>query len=90
MLKSAWKGSHESEPMGLRTAVLGIILGFGLLILVGFQIGITPWVGVFFFGVYFILSIAVTRMRAELGPLVHELYYSNSDQVLSAIIARDV
>ncbi len=84
-LKSSKNSKYENEPMNLRIALLGIVLGFGLLMLFGFQIGINLWVAIFFFGVYFILSIAVTRMRAELGPLVHELYYSNSDQVLSAI-----
>ena len=30
----------------------------------------------FFFGIYQVLSLTVTRLRAELGPLVHELYYT--------------
>lgn len=85
-LRSSRKGKYEDEPMNLRIALLGMVFGFALLIFLGFQIGITLWVAIFFFGIYFILSIAVTRMRAELGPLVHELYYSNSDQVLSAIV----
>lgn len=87
IIKIAWKGRSkdtENEPMSYRTALLGAIIGFGLLLIFGLKIGINLWVGLLFFGIYFILSISVTRMRAELGPLVHELYYSNSDQVITA------
>jgi len=70
---------------GYRMALAGIVFGFGALIAFAFFMGITPWVAIFFFGAYFILSISITRMRAELGPLVHELYYSNSDQVMAAM-----
>jgi len=38
-----------------------------------------------FFGIYLMLSLTVTRLRAELGPLVHELYYSNTGQVVTAV-----
>jgi len=86
VIKSAWKAHSDDEPMNYRLALLGAICGFGLLILFGFEMGITVWAGIIFFGVYFVLSIAVTRMRAELGPLVHELYYSNSDQVMTAVL----
>ncbi|MEK7399186.1 MAG: DUF6785 family protein [Candidatus Poribacteria bacterium] len=87
VLKIAWKGKSAEtadEPMSYRTALLGIILGFGLLIFFGLRIGLNLWVGILFFGIYLVLSIAIARMRAELGPLVHELYYSNSDQVITA------
>jgi hypothetical protein len=87
VIKLAWKGeSIDNEPMNYRVALLGAVLGFSLLIFFGFQMGISVWVGILFFGIYYGLSIAVTRMRAELGPLVHELYYSNSDQVITALL----
>jgi len=77
--------SPTDEPMSARLAIVGLVGGFALLTLVGMRMGMMVWVAVSFFGTYFILSMAVTRMRAELGPLVHELYYSNADQVLTAI-----
>jgi len=88
VIKTALKGMSgaDEEPMSYRLALLGAICGFGLLVLFGFEMGISVWVGIIFFGIYFVLSIAITRMRAELGPLVHELYYSNSDQVMTAIL----
>lgn len=90
IFKTAWKkesseNDSSSEPMGYRSAILGLVIGSTLIVLFGMRIGMIGWVAVSFFGVYFILSIAVTRMRAELGPLVHELYYSNAGQVITAI-----
>jgi len=90
VLRTAWKATSpqndsSSGPMSYRTAILGLIGGFALIILFGVWIGMTGWVAAFFFGIYFVLSIAITRMRAELGPLVHELYYSNAGQVMTSI-----
>lgn len=87
VLKAAWKGEDtSSEPMSYRMAILGLIGGFALLVLYGTRIGMIGWVAVSFFGIYFIFSIAVTRMRAELGPLVHELWYSNAGQVTTVVL----
>lgn len=90
VLKAAWGGSSHTdmatEPMSYRFAIFGLLGGFTLLVLFGIQMGMMVWVAISFFGIYYILSIAITRMRAELGPLVHELYYSNADQVIAASI----
>jgi len=91
VFNAAWKSvppasSRLSEPMSYRIAVLGLVGGFSLLALFGMQMGMTSWVALSFFSFYFILSIAITRMRAELGPLVHELYYSNVGQAMTAVL----
>jgi hypothetical protein len=36
-----------------------------------------------FFLLYYAISIAVTRMRAELGTIVHDLHYSGPDEILT-------
>lgn len=79
------------EPMSYRTALLGIVVG--LASLAGFAIwsGMTPWVALAFFGIYFMLSISVTRMRAELGSPAHDLHYAGPDQLLSVMVGpRDL
>ncbi|HIM12158.1 TPA: hypothetical protein EYM26_15350, partial [Candidatus Poribacteria bacterium] len=91
VFNAAWKSvppasSRLSEPMSYRIAILGLVGGFSLLALFGMQMGMTSWVALSFFSFYFILSIAITRMRAELGPLVHELYYSNVGQAMTAVL----
>ena len=88
--RHAWRATPAtnpfSEPMSYRLAVVGLLGGFGLLVLFATQMEMALWVALPLFGVYFIFSIAVTRMRAELGPLVHELYYCGAGQVMSAVL----
>jgi len=43
------------------------------------------WVILLFFFLYFGISIAITRMRAELGPPTHELTGMNAGQMMSNI-----
>ena len=72
------------EPMKYRTAVLGLAIGMILLVFFCLKMGIAFWVALLFLLVYFTISIAVTRMRAELGPFYHEFYYGGAEQVLTA------
>ncbi len=75
----------SAEPMRYRTAVVGIIAASTLLTLFCVKAGMSLWVIIVFFTGYFAISLAITRMRAELGPLVHELYYANADQVITSV-----
>ena len=61
------------EPMSYRTAVLGILLGMGFLTLFCLKAGMTLPVVLMYFGFFFLLSIGITRVRAELGPPAHEM-----------------
>jgi len=50
--------------------------------------GMTLWATGVFLGLYFAISIAVTRMRAELGTPVHDLWYRGStgpDTIMATI-----
>jgi len=76
-LKTIGKDSRvddSREAMRFRTAVWGF--GLSLLALVWFatRMGMSPLLALFAFGLYFILAIAVARMRAEFGPPAHDLY----------------
>ena len=73
---------NSAKPMRYRTAVLGLIFGMTLLVLFWHQAGMSLWVGVVFFSMYFIFVLAATRMRAELGPPAHELHTSGPDWIL--------
>ncbi|MCW3053387.1 MAG: hypothetical protein JWN14_2557 [Chthonomonadales bacterium] len=72
---------HQSLARQYRGAFIG--LGIGALILAWFswRIGLTPWVAVLFFGIYFLLAITLTRVRAELGT-PHEIYFVNPRLIL--------
>jgi hypothetical protein len=76
----------STEPLSYRGALLGLLGGLGAL--VGFIIwaGVTPWVAITFFAIYFMLSIAVSRMRAELGSPAHDLHYAGPDHLISVVV----
>jgi hypothetical protein len=63
----------SNEPMTYRTAVIGIVLGMAFLTCFCLQAGMTPAVILAYFGFYFLLSVGITRIRAELGPPAHEM-----------------
>jgi hypothetical protein len=62
------------EPTRYRSAILGAIIGFTLLTAFSVKAGMSLWVAVLFFVIYFAISLAVTRLRAELGTPVHDLW----------------
>jgi len=62
------------EAMSYRSAAFGALAGVAALVLFFHKIGLSPLWAVLAFAIYFALSVAVARMRAELGPPVHDLY----------------
>ena len=66
----AWRGekaSESNEPISYRAAVLGLIIGF--LLLIGFWVvaGMLLWVAILVFIIHFTILTITTRIRAELG-----------------------
>jgi hypothetical protein len=67
------RAGAERDPV-YRVALLGLVAG-GIVLLVFWRMaGLAYWAAVLFFLVYLVLCIAMTRMRAELGPPTHELH----------------
>lgn len=80
---SMGKGEDDSrEPMAYRSAFLGILVGCGFLYWFCLKAGMTPEIILGFFAIYFVLSIAITRARAELGPPAHEMAGNMNGQTL--------
>jgi len=73
----------SQEPMKYRTAVLGIVIGMCLLILFSYKAGMTFGIIAGFLVLYFIIAIAVTRVRAEFGPPSHEILHQNPTWLLA-------
>ncbi|MBI1928898.1 hypothetical protein HYR99_32215 [Candidatus Poribacteria bacterium] len=78
------KGHREAddEPMSYRAAFIGGILALGLILFFCHRAGMALWSALLFFLVYYALSTAITRMRAELGSPVHDLHFSGPDTTL--------
>jgi len=63
------------EPVRYRTAFIILIVGTIFLIFWGRATSMPVWVVFVFFGIVFLLGVAITRVRAELGA-PHEITYS--------------
>ena len=73
---------ESREAMPYRAAALGLLAsGFALMVFCR-AAGMSLWVIVLFFILYYAVSTAVTRLRAELGSPVHDLHYIGPDAML--------
>lgn len=73
---------ETGEPWSYKAAFVGLAVGGALLLAFCLAAGMNILVAVAFFVVYFLLSIAVTRIRAELGPPAHDLHNGGPDMFL--------
>ncbi|MFC1714357.1 DUF6785 family protein [Candidatus Poribacteria bacterium] len=69
------KGEDDSrEPMKYRTAAIGVVIASIFLLVFCIRAEMSPWVFFIFFGIYFAMSLALTRIRAEVGIPEHAFF----------------
>ncbi len=89
LIKRAFGETSElddrTEGLSYRAAILGGLAGFGALVAFMVWAGMSPQVAATAFAIYFALSLAVTRLRAELGPPVHDLHFSGPDHMMTRV-----
>lgn len=73
------------EPLSYRSAALGAIAGLVILATFMRAIGMSPVITLVAFALYFILATVVTRIRAELGPPVHDMPFTPDYLITSAV-----
>ena len=76
----------SDEPMRYRWAFVGMAGGLAGLVAFSVALGLSWWLAVLFFLIYFALALAITRMRAELGTPVHDLHFTGPDWALSDVL----
>lgn len=89
-LRGVWRtilgksdGADDSdEPIRYRTALFGFLLCYLILVLCGVQLGGSVKIMFLFFLIFFFYSIAIARMRAELGPPAHDLHHMGPDMLI--------
>lgn len=92
-VKSVWRsafretGSAEemSEAALYRKSFYVLGLGSLFLILLSKYMGLPVYLAIIFYALYFLLSIAMTRVRAELGT-PHEIYFVNPGQIMLSLM----
>ena len=75
--------NDEGEALRYRTAGIGALVGFILILAFCLKAGMSLWFATLFFALYFAMSVTITRIRAELGPPAHDLYNAGPDLLLT-------
>jgi len=76
------KMDDSNEPMSYRTAFILLLLSFGGVVMFCYLAGMSLWAIFAFFALFYILAIAIGRVRAELGPPYHEVIGINPRQMM--------
>jgi len=80
---------NKAEVIQYRWAVAGLAAG-GIFCWVFTAImGMSTWVILLFFAIYFLLSFTMTRVRAELGT-PHEIYFVNPQKILVPLFGTSI
>lgn len=77
---------EDREPMGYRTAVLLFIACFTGLVVFSRLAGMGAGIAVLFFVGYYLISLAIGRIRAELGLPVHDLHFAGPGNMLINVV----
>ena len=80
------KFDDSGELLSYRTACIGIIIAGLIMFVFCVKAGMSPWLPPIYFGFYFMISIGITRIRAELGPPAHELNWVNPERFVVAVL----
>jgi len=82
VVKSVLTGSGDSM---YKVAVFGALFSFTFLVVFLGQAGMDYWYATLYLVIFFLFSITITRMRAELGPPTHELHNMHPDRIMVVI-----
>jgi len=81
-VRRLWRGRNDG---GVGWPALGLCLSGALLLAFGVRIGMGVAPALLFFGIYFWLSLAITRVRAEVGPPTHEMFSATPHGVIDDV-----
>ncbi|MFB3881085.1 MAG: DUF6785 family protein [Armatimonadota bacterium] len=76
----------RSEGLRFRTAAIGIAVGMGVLVWMSVRGGMSPGLALAFFVTYYLLAVAVARVRAEFGSPVHDFHFAGPDYTLTQLL----
>jgi hypothetical protein len=82
--------AEPGDPLSYRWAVIG--MAAGLVVMVVFMIagGLPLWAATAYCALYFLIALAVTRMRAQFGPPTHDLHFVGPDQTLTTVLGTRI
>lgn len=86
MLGDEKEVQDPDEPIPLRLAAWLAVICLIILVVFCRLAGLNYWVIGVVLAIYLAISVAVSRMRGELGPPVHDLHYAGPDSILPQIL----
>lgn len=93
LIRSAFSRKVELEDSGepLPYRVAGALFLAGTIYMIFFMwfAGMAVHIAIVFVIIYWLLALAITRMRAELGPPAHDLHDAGPDRIITAIVGPD-
>ncbi len=78
--------SDAGEGLSYRVAAIGIVAGISLLVWFSAHGGMHLWLAVPYFVIYYLLALAVARVRAEFGSPVHDFHQSGPGVSIPAVL----
>ncbi len=76
----------SNEPMTYRTAAMIIVAGLVFIFFLFHQIGMSFWAIGMFLAIYFPMAVGVTRIRAEIGPPLHQLIFVDPGRTMVTVL----
>lgn len=76
----------STEPLPYAWALWGAVGGFTLVMFFCLRAGMTLWAAALFMVIYLCLSVAIARVRAELGSPVHDLHKIGPEAVITEVM----
>jgi hypothetical protein len=73
---------ESREPLSYRATALMTFLAFVFLLGFSVRAGMSLWLAIPFFLVYFLITFSITRMRAEMGVPIHDMHNGGPDQLI--------
>ena len=75
----------DDEPMSYRRRRWACWPGLAGLMWFAIAMGMRPLTAAAVFGIYYVLSLAITRMRVQFGTPVHDLHFTGPDVILTSV-----
>ena len=77
----------KKDFITLKWPLLGIALGIIILSIFMWKAGLSIWLALSFFILYYFISLGVARFRAEMGVPLHDFHFTGPDQMLPSIFS---
>lgn len=87
---AAARAEDSGELMSYPWACRVILIGFAAMFVFCVKAGMSLWLPPLYLGLFFLLSIGITRIRAELGPPAHELNWVNPENIVVTVLGTGV